>query len=339
MFDLGAVFKGGTALRKFRAGNGGRFSTDLDFAGTDQPVAELLLETLDGASLAGFTFRIEPLNEFRRSILHISTPFGAPDIPARIDCSTKAPWLPPEHLTPIALPIHARYDIPLPTVPVMRNEEVLAEKLARYRRASLARDLYDLAWYARGGPLNEPLIRRLTVLKVWYDVNDDGLGAKPSTPATYYDHETSGRSEPRTSATSRHQSTSPAGSTTSAPASRSSPTSTTSSRPSPSAVPAIGGEPTSCGPSCGLDNPQFTAESTAKPGEIDCSERHQPDGRPDESPGHSTARHGTGRPVGNSSSAGSGFESQGADHNGAGQRQRRRTRRSIEAIAATVHRE
>lgn len=178
VFDLGAVFKGGTALRKFRAGNAGRFSTDLDFAGTDQPVAELLIETLDGASIAGFSLRIEALNEFRRSILHISTPFGEPEIPARIDCSTKAPWLPAEQLAPITLPIH-RYNITLPTIPVMRSEEVLAEKLARYRRASLARDLYDLAWYARGGPLNESLIRRLAVLKVWYDVNDDGLGSRP----------------------------------------------------------------------------------------------------------------------------------------------------------------
>lgn len=179
MFDLGAVFKGGTALRKFRAGNAGRFSTDLDFAGTGQPVAELLIETLDGASIAGFSFQIEPLNEFRRSILHISTPFGEPEIPARIDCSAKAPWLQPEQLAPIALPIHSRYDIALPTIPVMRNEEVLSEKLARYRRASLARDLYDLAWYARGGPLDESLIRKLTVLKVWHDVNDDGLGSRP----------------------------------------------------------------------------------------------------------------------------------------------------------------
>lgn len=79
----------------------------------------------------------------------------------------KAPWLPPEQLAPIALPIHGRYDIVPPTIPVMRNEEVLAEKLARYRRASLARDLYDLAWYARGRPLDESHIRRLTVLKVW----------------------------------------------------------------------------------------------------------------------------------------------------------------------------
>lgn len=32
IFDLGVVLTGGTSLRKFRAGNAGRFSTDLDFA-------------------------------------------------------------------------------------------------------------------------------------------------------------------------------------------------------------------------------------------------------------------------------------------------------------------
>ncbi|MFV1991457.1 MAG: nucleotidyl transferase AbiEii/AbiGii toxin family protein [Acidimicrobiales bacterium] len=58
VFDIGAVLKGGTALRKYRAGNAGRFSTDLDFAGTDQPVAELLIEAIDGKTLAGFTFRV-----------------------------------------------------------------------------------------------------------------------------------------------------------------------------------------------------------------------------------------------------------------------------------------
>ncbi len=31
LFEAGLVFKGGTSLRKFRAGSAGRFSTDLDF--------------------------------------------------------------------------------------------------------------------------------------------------------------------------------------------------------------------------------------------------------------------------------------------------------------------
>ena len=140
-FELGAVLKGGTALRKFRAGNACRFSTDLDFANADQPVAELILETLDGASIAGFGFRVERLNEHRRARLHVTMPFGDPEIPARIDCSPKAAWLRAEDATLVALPIHRVYDIELPVIPVMRSAEVIAEKLARYRRASLARDL------------------------------------------------------------------------------------------------------------------------------------------------------------------------------------------------------
>ncbi|WP_186242147.1 nucleotidyl transferase AbiEii/AbiGii toxin family protein [Mycobacterium simulans] len=43
----GLVFKGGTALRKFRAGNAGRFSTDLDFSAPDEEVALAALQALD----------------------------------------------------------------------------------------------------------------------------------------------------------------------------------------------------------------------------------------------------------------------------------------------------
>ncbi len=49
LFNLGIALKGGTALRKFWAGNAGRFSTDPDFAGFDESAAELLIEVLDGA--------------------------------------------------------------------------------------------------------------------------------------------------------------------------------------------------------------------------------------------------------------------------------------------------
>jgi predicted nucleotidyltransferase component of viral defense system len=78
----------------------------------------------------------------------------------------------------VELPIHDRYSFRLAATPVMRVEEVASEKLARYRRASLTRDLYDLAWIARR-VFDEPLVRRLAVLKVWHDVVDDGLGDRP----------------------------------------------------------------------------------------------------------------------------------------------------------------
>lgn len=157
------VFKGGTAIRTFRAGNAGRFSTDLDFGSTDQPMAELLLETLDGHSLDGFGFRVEPLNNHLRSVLHIETPFGPPTVPARVECSPRQTMLDPEVLAAVPLPIHGQYSFEIPPVPVMRAEEAISEKLARYRRASLARDLYDLAWFSQHGPFNEDLVRRLTV--------------------------------------------------------------------------------------------------------------------------------------------------------------------------------
>jgi hypothetical protein len=68
----------------------------------------------------------------------------------------------------------------------MRVEEVASEKLARYRRTSLTRDLYDLAWIAQR-VLDEPLVRRLTVMKIWHDVIDDGLGERPFQPAEILD--------------------------------------------------------------------------------------------------------------------------------------------------------
>ena len=49
IFELGVSLKGGTAIRKFRAGNAGRFSTDLDFAGMDDAAADLLIEIVQGA--------------------------------------------------------------------------------------------------------------------------------------------------------------------------------------------------------------------------------------------------------------------------------------------------
>ncbi len=58
LFDLGLVFKGGTALRKCRAGATGRFSTGLDFAAAEPGLAELVLTTLDGHSCHGFAFSL-----------------------------------------------------------------------------------------------------------------------------------------------------------------------------------------------------------------------------------------------------------------------------------------
>jgi len=183
LFDRGLVFKGGTALRKFRAGNAGRFSTDLDFAAPDEEVALAALQTLDGVEIDGFTFAIENLgDDGRRGDLKVDTPFGRPQLGAKVELARHALSLEPETLDPVRLPIHERYDFTLPPTPVVRVDEAVSEKLARYRRVSLARDLYDLQWFATSHVLDESLTRRLWVLKVYRDVVADGRGTKPVDP-------------------------------------------------------------------------------------------------------------------------------------------------------------
>jgi len=181
LFELGISLKGGTAIRKFWAGSAGRFSTDLDFAGLDDAAAELLLEAVDGARVGPFGFATKPIDGTLRVAVQITSPFGSPEVPARLDLGRRPLWLAAQPAQPIALPIHQRYDFTLPLIPTARIEEIVAEKLARFRRASLARDLYDLAWFATR-PFDETLVRRLTVLKVWCDVVDDGFGSRPFDP-------------------------------------------------------------------------------------------------------------------------------------------------------------
>jgi uncharacterized protein len=180
VFDLGIVLKGGTSLRKFRAGNAGRFSTDLDFAAPDAETGELLIDMIDGAEWHQVRFRISDRSALRGR-LEIETPLGSPDIPARIEVSPRPLWLPCSSATAITLPVHAGYEFAYPTVPVPALEEALAEKLAAWRRRQKMRDLYDLYWFGRG-VLDEALVRRLLVLKIWHDVVDHGLGSAPFVP-------------------------------------------------------------------------------------------------------------------------------------------------------------
>jgi hypothetical protein len=108
LFDRGLTFKGGTALRKFRAGNSGRFSTDLDFAAPDEALALAVLDALDGA---------------------------------KIELARHALTLEPELLTPVPLPIHARYDFDLPARPVVRRRRDESRFLAHpVRHTECARD-------------------------------------------------------------------------------------------------------------------------------------------------------------------------------------------------------
>lgn len=181
VFELGVVLKGGTSLRKLRAGNAGRFSTDLDFAVPDLDTAELLLDTLDGAELFDVRFSLDDRGPTRAKLV-VDTPLGRPGIPARVEISPRPLWLPTKLTASIALPVHDAYEFSPPAIPAPALEESLSEKLAAWRRRRKLRDLYDLNLFGRGA-LDQTLIRRLLVLKVWHDVVEDGLGSRPFDPA------------------------------------------------------------------------------------------------------------------------------------------------------------
>jgi predicted nucleotidyltransferase component of viral defense system len=161
-------------------GNAGRFSTDLDFvAPNDDKVLEVC-GAIDGAKVSGFEFSLEATRgDGRHWSLQVRHPvLGQPDVPASVEFARRPLVLKPEHLGFVPAPLHKSYSFDLPNLPIIAEAEACSEKLARYRRVSLGRDLYDL-WHFAQSPLDEALVRRLWVLKVWCDVVDDNRGDKP----------------------------------------------------------------------------------------------------------------------------------------------------------------
>ena len=174
------VFKGGTSLRKFYAGNAGRFSLDLDFGifnifdNPDDLISELIV-AVSGLKLGPFTY--DMAERRGKWFVSYSHPFSGADyvLLSKIDLSPP-PWLMPVKLNWIPLLIHRQYgEPPLPKFQNVRLEENIAEKIARLNRTTTARDMYDLSWVMKtisiSSKLDMGLIRRLAVLKIWVDTN------------------------------------------------------------------------------------------------------------------------------------------------------------------------
>lgn len=176
------AFKGGTALRKLFAGHTGRFSTDLDFAvrGMDddrETAARLIAETAAGEL---GPFRYAPHQRRGRWEIQVTTALG--DVPFAMKLDVGPPcWLTPHERPSVEMEVHRVYGFPMPALPCMALEEVLAEKIARLARRSTARDAYDLVWCAETSPhsqFDRAYVRRLATLKVWSDMH----GLTPTWP-------------------------------------------------------------------------------------------------------------------------------------------------------------
>ncbi len=97
------IFKGGTALRKFRFGLAGRFSTDLDVAAESTDYPEHVLDSLEeGSSFEGVTFH---LTDFDRPALKgtwraQAEGIAGETIDAKLDFSPRPTLYPPVSLLP-----------------------------------------------------------------------------------------------------------------------------------------------------------------------------------------------------------------------------------------------
>ncbi len=181
--DEGVVFKGGTAIRKFVLGNEGRFSTDLDFAVADPICADHILERLGQQTThEGVTFVLDKYDAAaRKGTWHAETAEHGSSLPASLDFSPRPLLLPATHPERARIPGIERRFLGFEPVspPVADLLETVAEKLSRFRRTMLGRDVYDLATVARRVDDRLVLLREILCFKAYFDRVEEGRDTLP----------------------------------------------------------------------------------------------------------------------------------------------------------------
>jgi predicted nucleotidyltransferase component of viral defense system len=172
------AFKGGTCLRKMFLGTQGRFSTDLDFTGiADHDHEEVILAMMEAFEqpFYGIQFAIPDEGYYETqdgmswgvnpTYAHQWNASGVSEVKLQIS-RRETPTLPTERRPQL----EQSYFKLLPFVPAqiicLALEEILAEKIRACYQRNKARDIFDLGVFATR-PLNQPLLRRLVVLKLW----------------------------------------------------------------------------------------------------------------------------------------------------------------------------
>ena len=181
--DDAVVLKGGTAIRKFVLGNEGRFSTDLDFVVADPIYADHILERL-GQRLTheGVTFALDKYDAAaRKGTWHAETAEHGSSLPASLDFSSRPLLLPATYPERARIPGIERRFLGFEPVspPVADLLETVAEKLSRFRRTMLGRDVYDLATVARRIDDRLAVLREILCFKAYFDRVEEGRDTLP----------------------------------------------------------------------------------------------------------------------------------------------------------------
>lgn len=166
------IFKGGTYLRLMVTGDAGRLSEDLDFTNRTLPEdPQAILEAAFAEPHFGVRFSVrEPYRTARRNWacrVGYAHEWDAGEF--RFEVSYReAAFLPPRPWTPVPQPYFSALPFAPPSIPCLRLEEAVAEKLRAIQQRATERDLYDAARYGRKG-FDTDLVRLLAVAKLWND--------------------------------------------------------------------------------------------------------------------------------------------------------------------------
>ncbi len=172
------AFKGGTCLRKMFIGSQGRFSTDLDFSGIEEHDHEDVILSMMQAfeqEFHGIRFRI-PDDSYYETVDSLSwgvnptyehewNASGNSEIKLQIS-RRETPTLASERRPQCEQSYFGLMPFKPAEITCLALPEILAEKIRACYQRNKARDIYDLGIYA-ARPLNQALIRRLVVLKLW----------------------------------------------------------------------------------------------------------------------------------------------------------------------------
>ena len=172
------AFKGGTCLRKMFVGSQGRFSTDLDFTGVEEhDHEEIILEMMAAFEQVyhGIQFAIPDEGYYATeetlswgvnpTYSHEWNASGDSEIKLQIS-RRETPTLPTERRAQIAQSYFRFLSFAPAEITCLALNEILAEKIRACYQRNKARDIYDLGVFATR-PLDQALIRRLVVLKLW----------------------------------------------------------------------------------------------------------------------------------------------------------------------------
>jgi len=172
------AFKGGTCLRKMFVGSQGRFSTDLDFTGTQEhDHEEIILDMMEAFEQVyhsiQFAIPDDSYYETQDGLSWGVNPTYSHDWNASRNSEIKlqisrreTPTLPTERRAQIEQSYFRSLSFAPAEITCLALNEILAEKIRACYQRNKARDIYDLSVFARR-PLDQALIRRLVVLKLW----------------------------------------------------------------------------------------------------------------------------------------------------------------------------